>query len=295
MQISANGIAIEVEDLGKPTGEPLLLIMGLGMQLTAWHRGLVQQMLDQGFRVIRFDNRDIGLSQNFDGLGAPNLALAALQRLARWPVRSAYSLSDMADDAAGVLTALGLKSAHVCGASMGGMVAQQLALNHPERVRSLTLMMTDSGARGLPRPTLKVSAALLARPADPYDLDSLVDHYYRLFRLIGSPAYPGPEAWLRQVCADAVRRSNRPQGFARQLMAIAADTGRAAQLGRIKRPTLVLHGLADPLIPVAAAHDLAARIPGAQLELIEGMGHDLPEPLWPRFVAAIQAVAARAA
>ena len=295
MQISANGIAIEVEDLGKPTGEPLLLIMGLGMQLTAWHRGLVQQMLDQGFRVIRFDNRDVGLSQNFDGLGAPNLALAALQRLARWPVRSAYSLSDMADDAAGVLTALGLKSAHVCGASMGGMIAQQLALNHPERVRSLTLMMTDSGARGLPRPTLKVSAALLARPADPYDLDSLVDHYYRLFRLIGSPAYPGPEAWLRQVCADAVRRSNRPQGFARQLMAIAADTGRAAQLGRIKRPTLVLHGLADPLIPVAAAHDLAARIPGAQLELIEGMGHDLPEPLWPRFVAAIQAVAARAA
>ncbi len=295
MQISANGIAIEVEDLGKPTGEPLLLIMGLGMQLTAWHRGLVQQMLDQGFRVIRFDNRDVGLSQNFDGLGAPNLALAALQRLARWPVRSAYSLSDMADDAAGVLTALGLKSAHVCGASMGGMIAQQLALNHPERVRSLTLMMTDSGARGLPRPTLKVSAALLARPADPYDLDSLVDHYYRLFRLIGSPAYPGPEAWLRQVCADAVRRSNRPQGFARQLMAIAADTGRAAQLGRIKLPTLVLHGLADPLIPVAAAHDLAARIPGAQLELIEGMGHDLPEPLWPRFVAAIQAVAARAA
>ena len=295
MQISANGIAIEVEDLGKPTGEPLLLIMGLGMQLTAWHRGLVQQMLDQGFRVIRFDNRDVGLSQNFDGLGAPNLALAALQRLARWPVRSAYSLSDMADDAAGVLTALGLKSAHVCGASMGGMIAQQLALNHPVRVRSLTLMMTDSGARGLPRPTLKVSAALLARPADPYDLDSLVDHYYRLFRLIGSPAYPGPEAWLRQVCADAVRRSNRPQGFARQLMAIAADTGRAAQLGRIKRPTLVLHGLADPLIPVAAAHDLAARIPGAQLELIEGMGHDLPEPLWPRFVAAIQTVAARAA
>ena len=295
MQISANGIAIEVEDLGKPTDEPLLLIMGLGMQLTAWHQGLVQQMLDQGFRVIRFDNRDIGLSQNFDGLGAPNLALAALQRLARWPVRSAYSLSDMADDAAGVLTALGLKSAHVCGASMGGMIAQQLALNHPERVRSLTLMMTDSGARGLPRPTLKVSAALLARPADPYDQDSLVDHYYRLFRLIGSPAYPGPEAWLRQVCADAVRRSNRPQGFARQLMAIAADTGRAAQLGRIKLPTLVLHGLADPLIPVAAAHDLAARIPGAQLELIEGMGHDLPEPLWPRFVAAIQTVAARAA
>jgi pimeloyl-ACP methyl ester carboxylesterase len=295
MQISANGIAIEVEDLGKPTGEPLLLIMGLGMQLTAWHRGLVQQMLDQGFRVIRFDNRDVGLSQNFDGLGVPNLALAALQRLARWPVRSAYSLSDMADDAAGVLTALGLKSAHVCGASMGGMIAQQLALNHPVRVRSLTLMMTDSGARGLPRPTLKVSAALLARPADPYDLDSLVDHYYRLFRLIGSPAYPGPEAWLRQVCADAVRRSNRPQGFARQLMAIAADTGRAVQLGRLKRPTLVLHGLADPLIPVAAAHDLAARIPGAQLELIEGMGHDLPEPLWPRFVAAIQTVAARAA
>jgi pimeloyl-ACP methyl ester carboxylesterase len=293
MQISANGISIEVEDHGPPDGEPLLLIMGLGMQLVAWPEGFVQQLVQQGFRVIRFDNRDIGLSQRFDELGVPNVAVAAMQHMFRWPLKSPYSLADMAADALGVLDALGLAGAHVCGASMGGMIAQRLALAGPERVKSLTLIMSSSGARSLPGPSMKVRAALLGRPADPHSHASIVDHLVKLFRLIGSPGFPLPEAELRQRVEAAVRRSNRPDGVARQLVAIGADGERAGRLGEIRAPTLIIHGLADPLVPVAAAHDLARRIPHAGLDLIEGMGHDLPEPLWPRIVAGIKTLACR--
>ncbi|MGS0753790.1 alpha/beta fold hydrolase [Roseateles sp. GG27B] len=294
MQLSANGIAIEVDDQGTASAEPLLLIMGLGMQLVAWHDGLVQQLLAQGFRVIRFDNRDAGLSQSFDALGVPNLALTSMQHLLHLPVRSPYSLVDMAADAAGVLEALGLRRAHVCGASMGGMIAQHLALQRPDMVKSLTLMMTNSGARSLPGPSMKVRQALLTRPADPKNQASVIEHFYKLYRLIGSPGHPAPEAWLRQRIAASVQRSLRPRGVLRQLTAIAADTQRARLIGAIHVPTLILHGEADPLVPVAAAHDLARRIPGSRLDLIAGMGHDLPEPLWPRFVAGIQQTAARA-
>ncbi|MCV2370709.1 alpha/beta fold hydrolase [Roseateles oligotrophus] len=291
MQISANGLAIEIDDQGPANAEPLLMIMGLGMQLIAWPDGLVQRLLAEGFRVIRFDNRDAGLSQQFDHLGVPNIALASVQHLLHLPVRSPYSLADMARDALGVLDALGLQRAHICGASMGGMIAQQLALQAPERVKSLTLIMTSSGSRRLPGPAMRVRSALLSRPADPHDFAALAERNYKLFRLIGSPAYPAPEAELRQRIAASLRRSNRPQGVLRQLAAIAADNRRAGQLGRIKAPTLIQHGDQDPLIPVAAAHDLARRIPGAHLDIIKGMGHDLPEQLWPRFVAGIKSVA----
>ncbi|MDC8770052.1 alpha/beta hydrolase [Roseateles albus] len=291
MQISANGLRFEVDDQGPADAEPLLMIMGLGMQLVAWPQGLVQQLLAAGFRVIRFDNRDAGLSQHLDQLGVPNIAIASVQHLLRLPVRSPYSLADMARDALGVLDALGLRRAHVCGASMGGMIAQQLALLAPERVKSLTLMMTSSGSHRLPGPSMRVRGALLSRPSDPHDFAAVAERTYRLFRLIGSPAYPAPEAELRQRISASLRRSNRPRGVLRQLAAIAADTHRAGQLGRIKTPTLVQHGNKDPLIPVAAAHDLVRRIAGARLDIIEGMGHDLPEQLWPRFVAGIRSVA----
>ena len=165
MKVRANGVEIEVEVDGPAGGEPLLLIMGLGMQLVGWHDGLVEQFVAQGFRVIRFDNRDIGLSQGFDELGMPNLALAAARQVLGLPIAPPYTLADMADDAAGVLDALGVSAAHVCGASMGGMIAQLMALRHPERVRSLTLIMTSSGSRRLPRPSLRVQRAMLARPA----------------------------------------------------------------------------------------------------------------------------------
>ena len=294
MQISANGISLEVEDHGSPSGEPLLLIMGLGMQLVAWHADLVASLVARGYRVIRFDNRDIGLSQRFDHLGAPNLAVDLLKHAVGMKVSAPYTMADMADDAAGLLDALGIPAAHICGASMGGMIAQQLAVRHPERVKSLTLIMTSSGSRSLPGPTLKVRSAMISRPQDPKDVNSVVDHYVKLYRLIGSPGFPAAEDDLKERLGRSIRRSYRPQGTARQMVAIAADGNRSQLLELITVPTQVIHGNQDPLVPAAAGIDLAARIPGAQIDLIEGMGHDLPVQLWPRFVAGIGGVAGRA-
>ena len=294
MQISANGIQLEVEDHGPVNGEPLLLIMGLGMQLVAWHTDFVASLVARGFRVIRFDNRDIGLSQRFDQLGVPNLALDSLRYAVGMKVASPYTVADMADDSAGLLDALGVKSTHVCGASMGGMIAQQFAVRHPARVKSLTLMMTSSGSRRLPGPTLKVRGAMISRPKDAGNIESVIAHYVRLYKLIGSPGYPATDAYLNERLGLSVRRSYRPQGTARQMVAIAADGNRSQLLRLIRLPTQVIHGQDDPLVPVAAGHDLAAKIAGAKIDVIEGMGHDLPVELWPRFVAGISDAAARA-
>jgi pimeloyl-ACP methyl ester carboxylesterase len=294
MQISANGIRLEVEDHGSPAGEPLVLIMGLGMQLVAWHEDFVARLVSQGFRVIRFDNRDIGLSQRFDEFGVPNLAVDAFKHTFGLSVASPYRIADMADDTAALLDVLGLRAAHVCAASMGGMIAQHLAVRHPQRVRSLTLMMTTSGSRRLPGPTLKVRSALLSRPDDPRSVDSVIAHYVRLYRLIGSPGYPAGDAYLNERLGMSVRRAYHPQGVARQLAAIVADGNRSPLLPRIKAPTQIIHGLQDPLVPVEAGRDLARRIAGAKIDLVEGMGHDLPVPLWPRFIEGIRSAAARA-
>ena len=294
MQISANGVQLEVEDHGPVSGEPLLLIMGLGMQLVAWHTEFVASLVARGFRVIRFDNRDSGLSQRFDQLGVPNLVLDSIKYAVGLKITGPYTVADMADDTAGLLDALGIQSAHVCGASMGGMIAQQLAVRHPARVKSLTLMMTSSGSRRLPGPTLKVRAALISRPRNANDIESVIAHYVRLYKLIGSPRYPASDAYLHERLGMSVRRSYRPQGTLRQMIAIAADADRSALLSQIKLPTQVIHGQDDPLVPVAAGHDLAQKIAGAKLDLIEGMGHDLPVELWPRFVSGIASAAARA-
>ena len=294
MQLSANGISIEVEDHGSPDGEPLLLVMGLGMQLVAWHEDFVAGLVARGFRVIRFDNRDIGLSQRFDHLGVPNLMLDSLRFAVGMGVKSGYGVADMADDAVGVLDALGIRSAHVCGASMGGMIAQHMAVRHPRRLKSLTLMMTTSGSRRLPGPTLKARGALISRPADVNQVDSIIDHYVQLYRLIGSPGYPATDEYLKERLGLSVRRSYRPQGTARQMVAIAADGNRSPWLGRINLPVHIIHGRDDPLVPIAAGHDLAAKIPGAEIDVIDGMGHDLPKQLWPRFTAGITSAAGRA-
>ncbi|MBT9458150.1 MAG: alpha/beta hydrolase [Burkholderiaceae bacterium] len=294
MQLRANGITLEVESFGPSTGEPLLLIMGLGMQLLAWHEDFVQDLVATGFRVIRFDNRDVGLSQSFDAEGLPHIGLESLKYLLHLTVKSPYSLPDMALDCVGLLDGLGIASAHICGASMGGMIAQQLAARHPDRVKSLTLMMTTSGARALPGPSMKVRGALMARPP-ANDHAAVVASYVRLYQLIGSPAYPNDPEVLRQRIDRIVRRSHRPQGTMRQLMAIAADGDRSALLAQIQAPTQIIHGQADPLVPVAAGHDLARKIAGSRLDLIDGMGHDLPPALWPRFIANIRTAAARAA
>ena len=292
MQLSANGLRLEVEDHGSPQGEPLLLVMGLGMQLLGWHEDLVALLVARGFRVIRFDNRDIGLSQGFDHAGVPNLAIDSLRYAFGLRVKSPYTLADMAADAIGILDALGVASAHVCGASMGGMIAQRMAAMAPQRLKSLTLMMTSSGARRLPGPTLKVRSAMIARPPSQ-TVEGIVEHYVRLYGLIGSPAYPSPPAYLRDRFTTSVKRAYRPAGTARQMVAIAADGDRTPILSSIRVPTRIIHGHADPLVPVPAGHDLKAKIDGAQIDVIEGMGHDLPAPLYPRFVDGIAGAAGR--
>lgn len=293
MQVRANGLRLEVEVQGPPQGEPLLLIMGLGMPLLGWPDELVADLAARGFRVVRFDNRDTGLSQGFEQHGVPSLLRASLRYALRLGVRSPYTLADMAADAAGVLDALGLASAHVAGASMGGMIAQHLAAGWPERVRSLTLVMTSAGARELPQPRLAVRQALLARPRSDAVPD-VVEHLVRLLHRIGSPRYRPDPALLRHRLEAMVRRAWRPDGTARQLLAVAADGDRSALLGRIGAPVTVVHGADDPLVPVAAAHDLLRKLPGALADIVPGMGHDLPTALLPRLAAAIAGNAARA-
>ena len=292
MRVAANGITIEVDDQGPANAEPLLLIMGLGMQLIGWPDELVQLLISRGFRVIRLDNRDAGLSQSFDHLGVPNLAWAAMKHAVRLPVQSPYAIADMAADTLGVLDALGLKNAHVCGASMGGMIAQHLAARHPDRVKSLTLMMTTTGSRRLPQASWNVQKALLSRP-DGTDPAAVVAHLQRVLGIIGSPAYPAEPERLRQRLRASVDRAWRPAGTARQLAAVAADGDRSALMPLIQAPTTVIHGQADPLVPVGAGHDLALRISGARKDIVPGMGHDLPVQLLPRFADSIKANAGR--
>ena len=286
MRVVANGIGIEVDDQGAPGGEPLLLIMGLGMQLIGWPDELVQNLVSRGFRVIRLDNRDAGLSQHFDELGTPNLPIAALRYSLRLPVSAPYRLQDMAADSLGVLDALGIAQAHVCGASMGGMIAQHLAIRHPTRIKSLALIMTTTGARKLPQPTLKVRGALMSRPSGRKP-DDVVAHLKRVFSIIGSPAYPPDAARLQQRLQASVARAWHPAGTARQLAAVMADGDRSVLVQNLRLPTQVIHGEADPLVPVEAGRQLARLIPGAKADFIPGMGHDLPAQLLPRIAQGI--------
>jgi pimeloyl-ACP methyl ester carboxylesterase len=279
MKVVANGVAIEVEDSGadgSQQGWPaVLLLMGLGMQLIAWPPAFVEALVSAGFRVLRIDNRDVGLSQHFDHLGTPNLLWASLKYRVGLPIQPPYSLSDMAADAVGVLDALGIARAHVVGASMGGMVAQRIALAAPERVCSLTSIMSSSGARGLPGPKPDVLRVLLSRPENASE-EAAIERTVRLFKAIGSPAFPLDEATLRRGVLAALRRSFHPVGGMRQMVAVAADRGRAGELRRISAPTLVVHGRDDPLVPYPCGVDTARRIAGSRLVGVAGMGHDLP-------------------
>jgi pimeloyl-ACP methyl ester carboxylesterase len=284
MKIRANGIDIEVEDSAQKdasfaTKPAVLLIMGLGMQLIAWPPEMVRALEEAGYRVVRFDNRDVGLSSHFDALGKPNLLWASLKYKLGLVPAAPYTLSDMAADALGVLDALKIDQAHVVGVSMGGMIAQRVAVAAPRRTLSLTSIMSTSGARGLPQASPEVVRTLISRPAGR-GTDAVVAHSVRLFQTIGSPGYPTPEAELQARVRASVQRAFHPVGTARQMLAVVADITRAALLARIKTPTLVIHGDADPLVPLACGEDTARRIPGAKLLTIAGMGHDLPpEPV----------------
>ena len=287
--LNANGIRIAYDTCGDPKAVPLLLINGLGLQLSSWPDEFVEGLADLGFYVIRYDNRDCGLSTKFEHCGTPSLAMAWLKSKLRLPLRPPYTLEDMADDAVAVLSALGVARVHVVGVSMGGMIAQLMAAKFPSRVLSLTSIMSSSGRRGLPGPTPAVRRALLRRPGNAGDVDAMIEHGVQLLRALSSPAYPTPEKHLRRRVARALRRSCCPGGIARQMLAVAACGDRTPQLRTIAAPTLVIHGAADPLTPAACGVDTCKAIPGARIELIEGMGHDLPIQLLERLLALIDA------
>jgi pimeloyl-ACP methyl ester carboxylesterase len=270
-----NGIEIDAEELGEATGVPLLLIRGLGTQRTAWPEEFLRGLVARGHRVITFDNRDAGLSTKFHEAGSVNIA-EAMGRAARGePIDAPYRIDDMALDVVGLLDALEVETAHVAGISMGGMIAQLLAVRHGERLRSLTSMMSSSGAPRLPGPTPDAAAALMSRPEDPGDRESVIQHSVWVLKVIGSPGYPSGADHLRAVAERAYDRCYCPDGITRQMLAILTGGGRSELLRSIRVPTLVIHGVDDPLIPVEAGVDTAKRIPGAALRLIPGMGHDL--------------------
>ena len=278
MKVEANGIQIEVEDSGGEGRPVVMLIMGLGMQLIAWPEPMVQGLIDAGFRVVRHDNRDAGLSDAFDAAGNVNLLWQGIRHRLGLSVHSIYTLQDMADDAVGVLDALGIAQAHVVGVSRGGMIAQRMAASAPTRVASLVSIMSSSGARGLPGPRADVLATLMRRPAGR-DEAALVANSVRFIRLIGGPTYRQDDAVVAARVTRAMRRAYRPEGLLRQMAAVGADQSRAALLPRIACPTLVLHGDTDALVPHACGQDTARRIPGATFVTVPGMGHDLPPPV----------------
>ncbi len=282
---TVNGIRLEYETFGDAGAPAILLIMGLGMQLVAWPIPFCEALARQGFRVVRYDNRDIGLSSHFDHLGAPKLILAILMARLGMRVASGYTLDDMADDAAGLMDALGIERAHVAGVSMGGMIAQQLAARHAARLRSLTSIMSTTGARGLPPATREAQKVLFSRPRNPNDMRSLVEHYLGVYRVLGSPGFPTDPEELRSRLEKSLQRSYHPQGVARQMHAIIAAGDRSAQVRRIQAPTLVIHGDCDPLVPIEGGRDTTAKVPGAKMKIVPGMGHDMSA--WPVLAEAI--------
>jgi pimeloyl-ACP methyl ester carboxylesterase len=289
----ANGIHLAYEEFGRAEDPVILLIMGLGTQLIGWPEAFCEDLAARGYRVIRFDNRDIGLSQKMDGEQTPNvLKMVAYSRL-KFPLKVPYKLEDMAKDAIGLMDALDIPAAHLVGASMGGMIAQLVAGHYPFRVLSLTSIMSTSGRRSLPRTHRKVALHMMRRPVGA-DMDTLQEFSLRTWRLIGSPDYQPSDEELRAKIAAGYERSYYPAGYARQMAAIMASGDRVSLLKKIMAPTLVIHGKDDPLVPVAGGIDTARHIPGATLELIDGMGHDLPRPLLPHFAELIGSHAAGA-
>ncbi len=285
--LQANGIRIEYDERGDKNAPAVLLIMGIGCQMLLWSDAFCDALAEKGFRVIRFDNRDVGLSEYIDSAGKPNILEAVQRAMTGQLVMAAYTLADMALDAVGVLDALDIKAAHIVGASMGGMIAQIIAAEHAGRTRSLTSIMSSSGRPTLPPPTPAAAAVLLTPPSNPMDRDSIIEQAVQTWKVLASPDYPTPEDELRERLGMLYDRANNPAGFARQYLAILASGSRVDLLKTIGVPSLVIHGLADPLIPVECGRDTADLIPGAKLEIIEGMGHDFPPVIMARIAEMI--------
>ena len=291
--IQANGLSLHYQSLGRESDPPILLVMGLAMQMIVWPDALCDLLVRHGFRVIRFDNRDVGLSTHLTHLRVPSIPAAYLRYLLRLTVRAPYVIDDMTRDTAALIDALGLHRPHVVGASMGGMIAQDLAAQFPDKLASLTSIMSTTGRRSLPQPTFKTQRALLKPTAKPGDSEGAIERMMHVLRVIGSRSHPLPAEFSRDLCERHVRRSNDPAGGARQLLAIAASGDRTDIVRRIRTPTLVIHGDEDPLIPPACSVETARVIREgggtATLRVIAGMGHDFPLPLLPAITAAIVA------
>jgi len=284
-QARANGIEIEYETRGDAAGRPLVLVRGLGTQLIQWNEGFLGRLVAEGHYVVLFDNRDVGLSTHFHAAGMPDLASIMAARTAGTEPDVPYTLREMAADLVGLMDALMLERAHVAGMSMGGMIVQQAAIDHPERLRSMTSIMSTTGEPGLPGPTPEAAQALSTPP--PRERADYIDYSTRTQRAFSGRGFAFDEAGWRVLAGRVFDRAFDPAGIARQMAAIVASGSRREALGRVGVPSLVLHGSDDPLVPPAAGEATARAIPGARLHAIEGMGHDLPEGAWPEIVAHI--------
>ena len=283
---TANGIEIEYETFGNRKDPALLLIMGLGAQLTLWPESLCEGLAGQGLFVVRYDNRDVGLSTDFDQWGLPNLMDAMARLMKGQKVDAPYLLSDMAADAIGLLDALGIDRAHMVGGSMGGMIAQVVAATHPTRTRSLVSIMSTSGRYGLPMGKPEAVAMLSAQP-EGTAREQLIAHGMKLRTVISGPGYPTDPATMRALVERNIDRRYYPAGAARQYLSIMVSGPRVDLLKTVKVPTLVLHGEDDPLLPVECGRDVAALVPGAKIETFPGWGHDVPEQMVPTLVSSI--------
>jgi pimeloyl-ACP methyl ester carboxylesterase len=284
-QAHANGIDICYEIFGERDAEPMLLIMGLGAQMVIWDDAFCEKLAARGFRVIRFDNRDIGQSTKLSGGKRLSPFELLKLRLLRIPVDAPYRLSDMAQDTIGLMDALGIRSAHLVGASMGGMIAQEVAIIFPERVRSLTSIMSTTGDPRVPGPTREAAALLMAPP--PKTKDEYIERFAQTWKMLRVGSFPEDEALDRARAERTFSRGLNPAGVGRQLRAILASGSRKPRLHLVKAPTLVIHGTVDPLVNPAGGKDTAASIPGAKLMMVEGMGHALPIRMWPEIIDAI--------
>jgi pimeloyl-ACP methyl ester carboxylesterase len=293
--VRANGIQIEYDTFGDDSSPPLLLIMGFGGQMILWDREFCRQLAEAGLHVIRFDNRDVGLSSKLDDLGVPDLGemFSAARRVEE--IEVPYTLEDMGDDAIGLLDGLGVEKAHVCGASMGGMIAQIMAIRHPDRVSSLVSMASTTGDPEVASVTSEaVDSPAIPHVSVPRERESNIEYTVKGMRELAGAGIAFDEERARRVAAELYDRCFCPEGAARQFLALLASGNRKPALAKLTLPTLVIHGDRDPLVPVEHGRDTARAVPGADLLIIEGMGHNLPREAWPRIVAAIAAHAAGA-
>ncbi|MEV8630871.1 alpha/beta hydrolase [Streptosporangium sp. NPDC051023] len=286
--VGPSGIEVAYERFGDRQAPPVLLVMGAGAQLLAWHEDLCAELVAHGLQVIRFDNRDAGLSSHFPDAPAPDLPAA----LAGDTSSASYTLSDMAADTVGLLDALGLDSAHIVGASLGGAIGQTIAIEHPGRIRSLTSIMSSTGDRSVGQPRPETLAMLMGAPNE--SRQDVIDWWVTAFRSVGSPGFESDEAELREYVGRAYDRAHDPLGFARQAVAVIASGDRTARLRSVDVPTLVLHGADDLMCDVSGGRATAEAIPDAELVVIDGMGHNLPRALWPEVASRIADLVKRA-